>query len=128
MLKPTSLLLVFAALAFAAPAIAAPAKLNVDFGYFPKGTTCQVFGTTGKVRFKAKSKEFEYRIKGDTGNVSFRCQQPDGRTFEVSTAALLPSGSPKLVSIQINQDDQAHVLWDDGGLRRASTRGILKWK
>ena len=114
-------------LALVGRAAAEPAKLTVDFGFFPKGTACQVFNTSGKVSLRT-GREIEYKIKGDTGNVSFRCTQPDGRSFEVATGALLPPGNPSLVAIQINQDDHAHILWDQGGLRRNTVAGVLKWK
>ena len=113
-------------LGLAAPAFAEPVTLTVDFGHFPKGTTCQVFGTTGRVSLKT-GKEIEYKIKGDTGNVSFRCMQPDGRRFDVATGSLLPQGNFKLVAMQINQDNHAHVFWDQGGLQRRTIPGILNW-
>ncbi|WP_141104878.1 hypothetical protein [Thioclava sp. IC9] len=113
-------------LSLAGGAAAEPEKLTVDFGFFPKGTACQVFNTTGKVSLRT-GREIEYTIKGDTGDVVFRCAQPDGRSFEVATGALLPPGNPSLVAIQINQDDHAHILWDQGGLRRSTVAEVLRW-
>ncbi|MBL3568521.1 hypothetical protein BV509_15485 [Rhodovulum sulfidophilum] len=115
------------AVLLAGPALAEPALLKVDFGFFPKGTTCQPYGTGGKVTMK-EGREIRFKIKGDTGHVSFRCKQPDGRSFEVQTGRLLPPGSPSMVAVQINQDDHAHVLWDDGGLRKTVVADVLKWK
>jgi hypothetical protein len=120
-------LLLLTALLAAGPAFSAPAKLTVDFGFFPKGTSCKVYGTSGKVRLKT-GREIEFTIKGDTGDVSFRCQQPDGRSFTVRTAPLLPQGAPRLVAMQINQDGNAHILWDEGGLRRAVFPDALNWE
>ncbi len=119
-------LICFAALICATSVAAEPAKLTVDFGFFPKGTTCSVHGTTGKVRLKT-GREIEYSIKGDTGNVSFRCQQPDGSSFTAHTGPLLPQGSPRLVAIQINQDNHAHVLWSAGGIQKSTIPGVLRW-
>lgn len=115
------------AAAIATTASAEPQRLEVDFGFFPKGTACKVFGTSGRVSFKEKRKEFEFSIRGDTGNVSFRCTQPDGRSFDVHTGPLLPQGDFRLVTVQVNQDNHAHVFWDQGGLRKQITPGILKW-
>lgn len=112
--------------AAATAAHAEPKQLNVDFGFFPKDTTCKVFGTSGRVTLKT-GREIEYFVKGDTSNVSFQCQQPDGRRFQVDTAPLLPAGNFRLVAIQINQDNHAHVFWDSGGLMRRTYPGILKW-
>lgn len=112
--------------AAATAAHAEPKQLNVDFGFFPKGTTCKVFGTSGRVSLKT-GREIEYFVKGDTGNVSFQCTQPDGRRFQVDTAPLLPAGNFRLVAIQINQDNHAHVFWDPGGLMRRTYPGVLKW-
>ena len=111
----------------ASASFAEPKKLNVDFGFFPKGTECNVFGTSGRVTLKT-GREIEYSIRGDTGNVSFRCRQPDGRSFTVQTGPLLPKGSLRLVAVQINQDNHAHVLWDQGGMQRAIVPGILNWE
>lgn len=120
--------LIFAAmLATATPAFAATDVLTVDFGFFPQGTTCKIFNTTGKVTMRT-GREIEFKIKGDTAKVAFRCSQPDGRTFEVNAGALLPQGDHRRVSMQINQDDHAHVLWDDGGLRKSIVPGILVWR
>lgn len=110
----------------ATTASAEPKQLNVDFGSFPKGMTCKVFGTSGRVSLKV-GREIEYFVKGDTSNVSFQCQQPDGRRFQVDTGPLLPAGSFRLVAIQINQDNHAHVFWDAGSLMRRTYPGILKW-
>lgn len=116
-----------AALVLAATAAhAEPKQLNVDFGSFPKGMTCKVFGTSGRVSLKT-GREIEYFVKGDTSNVSFQCTQPDGRGFQVDTGPLLPAGSFRLVSIQINQDNHAHVFWDAGGLMRRTYPGVLNW-
>lgn len=121
------LLLTLAAIMTAGAAFAEPAKLTVDFGFFPKGTACTVHGTSGKVRLKT-GRGIEYTIKGDTGNVSFRCQQPDGRSFTAHTGPMLPQGAPRLVAIQINQDNHAHVLWSDGGIRKTVIPGVLRWE
>ena len=110
----------------ASSATAEPARLNVDFGFFPAGTECKVYGTTGRVGLKV-GREIEFSIRGDTSNVTFRCTQPDGKRFPVDTGPLLPEGNFKLVAVQINQDDHAHVFWDQGGLRKSITPGILKW-
>lgn len=106
---------------------AEPSKLTVDFGFFPKGTTCQISGTTGRVKLKV-GREIEYTVRGNTANVSFRCQQPNGAAFTVNTGPLLPQGNHRMVAVQINQDNNAHVLWDQGGLRRKTVPGILNWE
>ncbi|MGR3713814.1 MAG: hypothetical protein ACU0A6_11930 [Shimia sp.] len=106
---------------------AEPKKLNVDFGFFPKGTSCSVSGTTGKVTLKT-GREIEFKVRGDTSNVSFHCTQPDGRKFSVATGPLLPQGNHSLVAVQINQDNNAYVMWDQGGLRKLSYPGILNWQ
>ena len=108
-------------------ASAEPKKLNVDFGFFPKGTSCKIHGTNGRVKLKV-GREIEYNIRGNTGNVSFRCQQPNGAAFTVHTGPLLPPGDLRMVSIQINQDNHAHVLWDQGGLRKKTVANILNWE
>ena len=115
------------ALLSATPARAEPAKLTVDFGSFPKGMTCKVGGTRGRVTMKV-GREIEFTIRGDTSDVSFLCTQPDGRSFVVATGPLLPPGDHSIVAVQINQDDHAHILWDQGGLRRATVPGILRWR
>ncbi len=117
----------FVALFCATLTHAEPAKLNVDFGFFPKGTSCKAFGTNGRVKLKV-GREIEFNIRENTGNVSFRCQQPNGATFTVNTGPLLPQGNHRMVSIQINQDNNAHVLWDQGGLRRKTVSGVLNWE
>ncbi len=108
-------------------ASAEPARLTVDFGFFPAGTECQVFNTSGRVGLRV-GREIEFTINGDTANVSFVCQQPDGRSFQVDTGPLLPPGDHRLVAVQINQDNNAIVLWDQGGLMRQSYPGILRWQ
>ncbi len=110
----------------ASAAVAEPRKLNVDFGFFPKGTAGKVSGSSGKISLKT-GKEIEFKVRGDTGNVSFHCTQPDGRRFSVATGPLLPQGSPSLVAIQINQDNRAHVLWKDGSLRKQTYSEVLNW-
>lgn len=118
---------VAAALALAAPAMAEVSKLTVDFGFFPAGTSCQVFDTTGRVSLKT-GREIEYTVNGDTARVAFRCQQPDGRAFRVAAGALLPQGNHRLVAMQVNQDDHAHIYWDDGGLQKVIVPGVLNWE
>lgn len=108
-------------------ASAEPQKLNVEFGFFPKGTACKINGTAGRVTLKT-GRSIKFKINGDTGNVSFRCQQPDGRSFFIATGPLLPQGNYRLVSVQINQDNHAHVFWDQGGLRKKIIPGILNWE
>ena len=52
--------LIFAAmLATATPAFAATDVLTVDFGFFPQGTTCKIFNTTGKVTMRT-GREIEF--------------------------------------------------------------------
>ncbi|MFL4470837.1 hypothetical protein ACERZ8_13440 [Tateyamaria armeniaca] len=111
----------------AAAASAEPDRLNVDFGSFPTGTACKVHGTSGKVSLRT-GREIEFKVRGDTGNVSFTCTQPDGTSFLVRTGPLLPQGNFRLVAIQINQDNHAHIFWDQGGLRRSTVPGILDWQ
>jgi hypothetical protein len=113
--------------ALASPAAAGTNVLTVDFGFFPKGTTCQVFNTSGKVTMRT-GREIEFKITGDTARVAFSCTQPDGRTFDVDAGALLPPGNHRRVALQINQDNHAHVLWNAGGLRKTIVPGILKWR
>lgn len=125
-MKTVSKFLLIASMVCAGSGInAAPKKLNVDFGFFPAGTDCQVFGTTGQVRKKIK-KEIKFRIKGDTGKVSFRCQQPDGFQFQVDTGPLLPDVNVSFVTMQINQSGKALVMFDSNGIRQVVHDGILK--
>ncbi|WP_152613004.1 hypothetical protein [Tateyamaria sp. ANG-S1] len=73
-------------------------------------------------------REIEFKVRGDTSNVSFTCTQPDGRVFKVRTGSLLPPDSFRKVAVQINQDNHAHIFWDQGGLRRKTIPGILQWQ
>ena len=113
--------------ALAQPAAAETDVLDVDFGFFPQGTSCRVFNTRGTVTLEV-GREIEYHITGDTGRVAFRCTQPDGKSFDVEAGALVPAGPHRRVAIQINQDNHAHVFWDEGGLRRMIVPGILRWR
>lgn len=111
----------------AAPAMAGIAKLNVSFGYFPEGTTCQAFGTTGKVKVKVK-REIKYSIRGgDSSKLAFKCVQPDGRGFSVNVGPMLPDGDLKMVAMQINQDGNAHIFWDNGGLTKTMVPNAVNW-
>jgi hypothetical protein len=116
-----------ALLALASPAAAGTDVLSVDFGFFPEGTNCQVFNTTGKVTMR-RGREIEFKITGDTARVAFHCTQPDGRSFDVNAGALLPPGNHRRVALQINQDNHAHVMWDEGGLRKSIVPGVLVWR
>ncbi len=112
----------------ATAANAAPAKLEVDIGFFPKGTKCQVLGTTGKVKQRQKRREIKHVIRGDTAKVHLRCQQPDGRSFVVHTGPLLPPGDIGFVIMQLNADNTGAVMWDDGGIKQVRVSDFLKWE
>ncbi|PTV97610.1 hypothetical protein C8J27_101727 [Rhodobacter aestuarii] len=120
-------LITAALVALASPAAAGVDVVSVGFGFFPKGTSCQVFNTSGKVTMR-EGRDIKFKIKGDTARLAFRCTQPDGRSFEVNVGRLLPQGNHRRVSMQINQDNHAHVFWDDGGLRKSLVPGILVWR
>jgi len=110
----------------AASTTVSPDKLTVDFGFFPSGTTCAAYGTSGKVSVQY-GKEIEFTVRGNSTQLSFTCQQPDGKNFSVNVGALLPQNSTRLVAIQINQDNNAYMFWDQGGLMRRHVPGILRW-
>ncbi len=89
-------------------------KLDVDLGFFPKGTQCVVNGTSGDVKMRQKRKEMGYKLKGDTMNVPFDCTLPDGRKISIDTGGYVRQDTD-FTTMQLNANNKGSVMWKANG-------------
>lgn len=100
-------------------------QLDIDMGFFPKGTECVVFGTKGKVTKRTTRKEIKFKIRGDTRSVGVECRLPNGNAYRVDTAPFVRKDTDYTI-LQLNADNRGVVLWDAGGIKTLSIEKFLR--